>query len=357
MPILTTRRNNPAGKRYCITCGKSGGVLICDGCQLTFCGRHVVKHRQDLTDQLDDIMHDHDLLRQDIEQSSSEYIHLRKIDKWEQESIKKIQIAAENVRIELRQILDKSKRRLRRISHTIALDLNSSCKADDFLEQDLTRWTKQLKDLHLKIKSSYSLELIEDQRSPIHLLTINNNKLRKNVRNPSHMNPDEHFFKTTNSASIENGGLIAKHNGPDLDCAHIIGKQLYSQGCHTTRFKILKITLPYMLFFGCISSEGIPKSLNYSSPFVVGWFGHNEIYQHGIWNNNLDKYGYDSNEIQTNDILCLTFNCDQKQIELFHERINKTYKLSVNIDKAPFPWQILVVLTHEDDCVKILPKR
>ena len=65
--------------------------------------------------------------------------------------------------------------------------------------------------------------------------------------------------------------------------------------------------------------------------------------------------GYDSSEIRTNDILSLTFDCEKQQIELYHERKNKTYKIQVDIGKAPFPWRLLVVLCHLNDCVRILP--
>jgi hypothetical protein len=358
MSSIKTAHNSLADKIHCVICGKSGGILICNGCQLTFCSKHVVKHRQELTYQLEDIMQNHDLLREDIEQSSNGYFHLRKIDKWEKESIKKIQLAAETARVDLKEIIDKSKRRLTRISHDIVVDLNSSWKTDDFSENDLLRWKKQLNDLRLEIKSLYSIQFIEDQQYPIYPITITNNTFQNhlNINKQLKLNSQEYFFKATNPASIENDGLIVKHIGSDSHYAHILGKMLYSQGRHTIQFRIIQSAVPYTIFFGCISSEIIQSSINYKSSFAVGWFGYNEIYQHGIWNNNLNIHGYDSNEIQTDDILHLTFDCDQKQIELFHKRMNKTYKLPVNINKAPLPWQLLVVLVQKDDCVKILPK-
>jgi hypothetical protein len=356
MSIIKSVPNNLTDKKHCAVCGKNGGILICNGCQLTFCGKHVIKHREELAYKLEGIMQEHDVLKQDIEQSSNEYFYLRKIDQWEKESIKKIKLTADIARTNLRETFKKSKRRLTTISRNIAFDLNSSWKADDFSENDLRKWMKQLNELRLEIKSSFSIQFIKDQRYPIYPITIVN----KNVQNHSNtnkLNHQEYFFIATNSASIENNGLIVKHIGPDLDYAHILGKQLYSQGRHTIQFKIIQSTHPYIIFFGCISSKIVQKSINYNSSSVVGWFGYNEIYQHATWNNNSTIHGYDSNEIQTNDILDLTFDCDQRYIELFHERMNKTHRLPVNIDKAPLPWQLLVVLVHENDCVKILPKR
>jgi len=55
-----------SGKKQCVKCNKAGGILICDGCQQTFCVKHVNEHRQELANQLDGIMQEHDLLQQSL---------------------------------------------------------------------------------------------------------------------------------------------------------------------------------------------------------------------------------------------------------------------------------------------------
>ncbi|UJR32158.1 hypothetical protein I4U23_019625 [Adineta vaga] len=360
MPVTKILLNNVVETRHCVICRKNHTISNCEGCQLKFCERHLLKHRQELAYQLEDIMNDHELLRQDIEKTSNEYFYLRQINKWEQESIQKIRTIADNVRDEVRQTLDRTKRRFTRISRAIALDLKASYKADDFLENDLKRWIQQLNDLRVEIQSSNSLQLMQDQQSSIHNIRIVQKQLPNTInrkRKVSHSDLEERFLKATYPVSVENDGLVAKNIGTELDYGHVIGTQLYSQGCHRIRFKILHSTSPYMIFLGCISSERMPKVINYNSPFAIGWFGHNEVYQHGTWNNHVNIHGYDSTEIQSNDILCLTLDCNKRQIALYHERINKTYKLAVNVEKAPLPWQFLVVLAHPDDSIKILPRK
>ncbi|CAF0766153.1 unnamed protein product [Adineta ricciae] len=359
MPVTKIILNDIVDKRRCETCGKSNSTYTCDGCQSIFCQKHLLQHRQDLAYQFEDVMHNHELLGQDIEGSSNEYNYLRRISKWEQNAIQKVRSTAERAREEVRQILAKTKKRFMRISRAIALDLKASYKADDFQENDLKRWMTQLNDLRREIQSSDCLQLIEDQQSSISLIKIIHRKLPDLINHDHkapHSNPaKERFLKAAYPASVHNDGLIAKHIGDEMDYGHVIGTQFYSRGCHTIRLKILRSTTPYNIFFGCISSERIPSIMNYNSSFAVGWFGHNEIYQHGIWNNNARIHHYNSDDMQTNDIVCLTFDCDKKNIALFHERTNKTYKLAVNTDKAPFPWQLLVVLVNEGDSVKILP--
>ena len=81
---------------------------------------------------------------------------------------------------------------------------------------------------------------------------------------------------------------------------------------------------------------------------------YDEVYQHKVVNRNSKDHGYKSDEIKTNDVLQLTFDCEKRQIELFQERTNKRHTLAVNIDKAPFPWQLLLVLSRNNDSVRIL---
>jgi hypothetical protein len=161
----------------------------------------------------------------------------------------------------------------------------------------------------------------------------------------------ERFSEVFGGATLNEDGSGARHICHDWDYVRILGKRLYSQGRHVIRFKIEYNENQYNIFFGCISSRVTNKGINYSSPTSAGWFGCNEIYRHAKINYN----SYDSSQFRTNDVLSLTFDCEKHQIELYHERKNKTYTLQIDIEKAPFPWRILVVLCRPDNCITILP--
>ncbi len=113
-------------------------------------------------------------------------------------------------------------------------------------------------------------------------------------------------------------------------------------------------SFPYDIFFGCVSSLTIEQDITYYSLYSVGWFGYNRVYRHKSVMQNCEAYGYNSNEIEEKDVLQFTFDCGKRQIELFHERLNKTHILEVDIKKAPLPWQLLLILSHTKDCVRIL---
>jgi hypothetical protein len=340
-----------AEKTQCITCNKSGGVITCNGCYQKFCGKHSIDHRQQLANQLDGIMQEHDLLKQELGQSFTDQTLFKNIDQWEKDSIAKIQITAETARVDLREMINKSKERFSKEYHDIAMNLRSSREADNYSEHELNHWKEQLKQLHLQIISPLSVQIIENEWSIIDLIETQNNNSIKNI---STTNTQDRFSKVIGSAILNEGGFLAKHSDENWNYEYILGEQLYSNGRHTLRFKIEQNGIPYNIFFGCISSQAIGSRISIQSSFSVGWFGHNQVYQNGTRNSNPKLHGYNSSEIATNDILHLTFDCDKKQIELFHEDTNKTHILRVNIKKAPFPWQLLMVLTDKDDCVRIL---
>jgi hypothetical protein len=351
-------------QKQCVTCNKNGGILICDGCQKTFCGIHVIEHRQELAHQLDGIMQEHDLLQQEFTRLSDEHVLLENIDKWEQESITKIKVAAKTARADLQQVVENSKEQFSKACYDIAANLRSSRQADDFSEHDLSRWMQQLKEIKVQITLPSSVQIIEDGCSVIPLISIRDNSSAKKAvtknRSGSTVNYDltsvtqERFSKVNGDGKIDEQGLVAKCSGAGWQYLYLLGQQHYSQGRHTVRFKIELSGNPYNMFFGCISSQAIEKEIHFYSPLVVGWFGCDEIYQHGSCQRRAKDHGYRSDEIKTNNMLQLTFNCEEKQIELFQEQTNRRYTLAVNIDRAPFPWQLLLVLTHPNDCVRIM---
>jgi hypothetical protein len=339
--------------------------MVCDGCQQSFCGKHVIEHRQNLAKQLDVIMQEHDLLQQELGQSSIDNSLLKQINKWEKESITKIQVAAEAARADLVESLDRSKKQLSKACQDIAVNLRTSREADDFSENDLDRWIEQLKELKMEFTSLPSIKLIEDEHGAIPLIAIKSNRFTEKTSAKSDKSSiptysvgrivQERFSQAFGTVALEDEGFVARRVGRGWEYVSILGEQLYSHGRHMVRFLIKFDKNLHHIYFGCISSLASGKTLDHSSSFAVGWFGCNQIYQHGVRKGNYEKTRYDSSEIRSNDILHLIFDCEKRQIELFHERTNKINILSVNLDSAPFPWQLLIVLTAQDDCVRILP--
>ncbi|CAF1317798.1 unnamed protein product [Rotaria sp. Silwood1] len=353
-------------KKQCVLCNKSGGILVCDGCQQAFCGKHVSEHRQYLAGQLDGIMQEHDILQQELTQPSlKKNPLLKKIDKWEKDSIAKIQVAAETARKTLQELLEQSKEKLLKTCSDIRENLRASHEADDFSETDLIQWKKQLKELQLEITSPSSAKLIQNKNAPIYIMTLKtddssndqgaNKKEPSTSSNSSNLDLQERFVQTLGSVIVEENGYLAKCVDARPSFAYIRGRFLYSAGCYTIRFRIENCKQPYRIFFGCMASKTALKENDFRAADSVGWFGSNQVYENGRCSSNVSKYGYKSGNIKTNDVLYLIIDCTKKQIRLFHERLKTTCTLSVNDNLASFPWQFLLVLCNPGDSVRILP--
>jgi hypothetical protein len=98
----------------CTICSSKGiGIFKCQGCSNVFCRKHVSEHRDNLRYQLDEIIHEHDQIYQLINQSTNAYDPLmNEIDQWEENSIKKIQQVAQNIRDDILQHIKSQKGRV-----------------------------------------------------------------------------------------------------------------------------------------------------------------------------------------------------------------------------------------------------
>jgi uncharacterized Fe-S cluster-containing radical SAM superfamily protein len=96
--------SSSTSKAPCATCGSKGiGIFKCEGCGQVFCRKHVIEHRDVLSQQLDEIVLEYDTLRQTMAESQDKSNHhdhplMKQIDQWEKESIKKIRQTADEAR-------------------------------------------------------------------------------------------------------------------------------------------------------------------------------------------------------------------------------------------------------------------
>ncbi|CAM4845007.1 unnamed protein product [Rotaria magnacalcarata] len=351
-------------KKPCAICSESAGILTCIGCQQAFCGKHVSEHRQKLAVELDHILQDHDLIQHRIKTISTNYSLLEQINRWEENCIERIKVAADTARENLGELLNQSKEKLTTTSYDLAVDLRSSLEADDYSENDIIRWTQKLSALELEIKTPSTIRIIENKRAIIRLINIESNESTNEnlaiIQQQPILKKDLEkkiqgvFLDVLGPARLEHERYVARHVGVRNKDAYVRGNLLYHHGQRTIRVRIENFKSPYCIFFGCISSQSVLVQGLHLLPCSIGWFGYNQVYEHGRCSSNCKKHGYNSQLIKKNDVLRLTFHCDEQQIRLYNERLNTTSILNVDIKLTPYPWQLLMVMRHKDDCVKIL---
>lgn len=341
-------------KKRCIKCDdneNSSGLFTCNGCDRTFCARHVNQHRDELNNQLEIVVQEYDSIKAQILQSPSDHALLKEINSWEKKSILKIQKIAELARSDLQQLMNSSKQRLINISEDIGANIRSARKTDTFSEIDLDEWKKTMDELKTNMDSSIACDLIKDKNSPIYLIKIQLNN-PADVKGKSSDSIKDKFGEIYGPVQIDRTDLRSKYVGDGWEYGRIRGQQKYSRGRSMIRFKIEKSQFPEQLFFGITTSNAELDQRLWNAPSTIGWCGDNNVWQHG----NQDELENQSlnDQFQMGDILQLILNCKQQQIQLYSERTETTRVLQVDINQTPFPWQFLIGLRSSGDCVTIV---
>jgi hypothetical protein len=350
-------------RKPCIKCDKGGGVITCDGCQQSFCIKHIVEHRQELAIQLDQVGQEHDLFRRDLTQENVAHPILIRIDEWEQESITKIQVAAEAARADLRQLLDQTKNELKISADKMTNEMQSCREQDDYTETDLFRWTDQLKDLRKLLEKQLTTEIVENEDTSTAIYMI---KLRE--QQPSHLASNsnensagnmilyqemlalthEKFHNFVGRVSLAEDGLLATCLGTYWDGSNVFGTRLYSSGLHPIHFRI-ENKGSNNLFFGIKTTTFDMPLQTLTSPNTYGWWELDQAIEsvngHRVHNERI---------IRTGDEVTMTLDCDTRQIRFEHHRINMMSHLPVELEKCPFPWKVIVTLRSTGDSIRIL---
>jgi len=354
----------PNEKRPCSKCKTANGVAMCDGCQESFCTNHFFEHRQALSAEMDNIGQNYDLLRRDLSKETKEHPLMAHVNAWEQESVNKIRKAAETARANLQKLLDQIKIDLESSVAKMIGEIKTSRDSDDFTENEFKRWIEQLNELRQGFESPSNIHVENDdpketvidlikicdqqQSTPSASISVVENHFLHSQK--SNIFNDEKFDSKTD-AILSGNNLIAtccsKYRSPG---AIAYGFNSYSSGLHDVSFRIEKKGLS-RLFFGVYSSlkKRVDAISSDSENSVYGWWDIDSV----VLNGTRQESGHE-HIILTGDKIVLTLDCDQQQIQLYHVRENQQVQLPIDLNKCPFPWKIVIKLTSNGDCVRIL---
>ena len=141
----------------CAACEKNTGVFTCNGCTRAFCTKHANEHRQLLKNEMDEIVLEHDQLRQSMSEQA-DYIDqcssMQKIERWEQQSIYKIQQIAKGAREKLKQYIIERTQYIQTGVQELTEKLNKARIEDDFFETDLKMWSDKVAELRTDVSAA-----------------------------------------------------------------------------------------------------------------------------------------------------------------------------------------------------------
>ena len=351
-------------RRPCAKCKTAGGIAICDGCNRSFCSNHFIEHRQDLALEMDTIGQNYDELCRDLSAEPKEHSLVARINTWEQDAIDRIKKAAATARDDLQILINQIKTELVSTAFIVVTEIKTSRDSNDFTEGDFQRWTEQLKELRRAFEAPFNVYLENDtnDETSINLIRIFDERTAKcipantmdEVHTPS--TPRMNIFLDAEKFDMKTDAILSDDNlralcHPKFRSPGVLvyGYNTYSCGTHDISFRIEKKGIS-RLFFGIYSdAKKRIDSILGDDNTVYGWWDINSSVINGMKQES-------SNEqiISTGDKVVLTIDCNNQQIHLYHVRDNRTVQITIDTNKCPFPWRIIVKLTASGDCVRIL---
>jgi len=339
------------GNKLCDKCKKSISISKCYGCQGSFCSRHLIKHRLDLSEQLDEFNRKQDAFRQDLEKNQFEYSFLTSIYAWERKSMRLIQEIAEKARQDLQEWTDRIRNEMKNSLEQISQQIQASTKADNFTELDLHKWTKQLDELRDLLEKPSTISIVEDNTvtSLIHPIQVVEKPSSHQISSQATKDLSrEHFVKVYGSCELSENDSLVTQSSYRAGLSQISGYNHYSSGIHSIEF-LIENKGQKNLFIGILSSSHkiISPTFDYS---VHGWWN----FDHTIINGESKTNGIENETIQSGDRLRLIIDCEQHRIELEHRRTKRLVQIPINLEVCPFPWKIIVRLLSSGDAIRII---
>lgn len=89
------------GTNHCLNCSESDDVYECKGCLQIYCYSHLTNHREEIEGNFNKLQDNSNLFRQNIYDEKNQIndcLLIQEINKWENESIEKIQLTASKYR-------------------------------------------------------------------------------------------------------------------------------------------------------------------------------------------------------------------------------------------------------------------
>lgn len=319
-------------KNACATCDQAVGMFTCRGCLKNFCSHHTLEHRRALEQQMNEIIHNHNTLNDTLNLQSVDenYLHLKEeIEKWENQSIRKIRQTAEGLRQELENLVEQQRKIHQEKLAPLSEELTIARESQDFFEQDLLKWTEKLNKLRLEI-IDYKKIRIEQSQPLISKINLNRSAVQQAL-------PVVYHHQHANGTG-SNSFYSDRSTNLTMSGEYRAGDQLF-------RFKVGSYKSNSLLLIGIISAASTNIEDPRENSTFYGWGNDSMVYIQGVGRQAYDDY---QSDIQKDDTFQLTIICDERLIRLTNERTRRQHELIVDLEKCPLPWKPYVRLFFPD---------
>ena len=139
-------------QKRCVACKENFQILLCDGCCQPFCTIHLPEHKREFDQEMNKIKEQSDRLERELElQIITNDDISKKITRWEEESIWKIQSAAETARNDLKKLNQEWRNRFNTLMNQLSAKLQTSQHICQYIKAHRSRWMKQVEQLKAEL--------------------------------------------------------------------------------------------------------------------------------------------------------------------------------------------------------------
>ncbi|CAF3234536.1 unnamed protein product [Rotaria sp. Silwood2] len=163
------------GRARCSRCGKEKRGAKCDGCSQLFCYDCLPRHHQELSKDLDEIETNRNLFRQTLtEQTQNPKTNslIKQINRWEEDSIKKIKQTADECR---QLLLQQTTQHITEIEINLAEltdKLTKTRQENDFNEIDLNEFKSTLAQLAKELDKPPNVSIKKENIALINRISV-----------------------------------------------------------------------------------------------------------------------------------------------------------------------------------------
>ena len=152
--------------RQCAKCKDDIGSFSCEGCKEIFCIKHCIEHRQELANNFEQLMTEHNDIIQQIQEKEpqnelSKTRLLDQIDQWENTIIKKVHERAEQIRQRFTELINNENELVIDNMQALTDEIRPRNEKQDFLEHDIERIRGSINQIQIAINKSIQLSDIE----------------------------------------------------------------------------------------------------------------------------------------------------------------------------------------------------
>ena len=138
---------------------QTSAITSCHGCRQHFCRKHFNEHRDHLSTDMQNVIDQHDQLKHEIqlkvknESSSAKnpdvQALLKQIEQWKRDMIARVNKIAVDVSNQVETMFSRKEdyQQLENRLEVIKKELRDQQEMESFIERDIERWTKQLKEI------------------------------------------------------------------------------------------------------------------------------------------------------------------------------------------------------------------